>query len=1170
MSLNGLDAAAVAEAHQATLAEAGGWYLLRYTNRDTVELLKRGSGGVQDVRGVIQQYEEKSPLYGLVQYRRKKIILKYVPDGTSRLLQVRLTVQFNTVLETLVPHDTVFSFTNASELTESALGMCTMLLASAGSLTSSSSSLRKRRLDGISEAVEETGSLQADHDDHPAKVKEVSVIESQEPEVRVYGRRELDELPASAVLAKALLAKRKEAAADAEAANLNDTDLVAPAVNGPNTLAVPDPTAQPLRLEGLNGRGQPSPLPVPVSQNLPATPDSTPPTTSYGEAPRPLDYETTNNILLESSAVDHTESLPDTLPHTRHLSAAESDSITQWSSNVASLTSHTTKKKLGPRPHIEPSHRPKTAGTSKSSVNVRPVANLPDSIRVSNRSVVSLSLMRPTSRQSTRSVPSRFPPSSHTINAHPPLPSVPHLIPLYKTTESRPAASRPGSVATEASATATPEKLRLMKALQLRKRNMLMAQRASALPHLPTGSIQASTHSEPPPAFPSPATFPSTLPNHDLLSNIDEESKVAQSSSATSPTLMTNPSEDHSTKASSITDTDDISRKRRSLSSATSSSVTPKADLHHVQPTPKTPDLIPSGTATAVVPHAELVGLNQEPSSNIEEHKEPPIKTLETIKDESPRIPSSQQLLPLARTPRERSPHLSAPFAVSPARSRRPPALQPLKLSSSHELLGVSDASEDEALMDELQYATVHEATPVSVARSPVTPVLSKGSSDRLREIVNKTANSSLYARRSASTTPDRNRPGSVRSTSTALPQWPPVQAETAPVPLTKKPTLGSGISKRIRALEVLTTKDTNVSTPVPPREPSQPKSGFSTFLKRSSLSSNQPAPNASTDISPPKRLPEAVSQYEGSVSGSTRGRRPNLDEAQTSVHKGESISVTARIVRDPNKKHPPMSPSSSYAAPLQLFRSPLIVEHDNGMNKMSQEQSMASLGSVTKSPTKSERGRFSFSSHRSTSQTNLLRSESSHSKISHGNNPRKSAARSLSDTASLNDEKKSSRTSRLMKRVSNLASARKQNQSSPKEMMQANTIQEQKEPDRRNSVSESLLQVVDIGDVNVQFPDSLLWKRRFMRVDDQGYLIFSPPVTDANMKSISRKYHLSDFRKPALPDAEREEIAWSIILDLKDGRCVQCACENRQAQRQVLQLLVDAHSAYHQLYGNS
>jgi hypothetical protein len=116
-------------------------------------------------------------------------------------------------------------------------------------------------------------------------------------------------------------------------------------------------------------------------------------------------------------------------------------------------------------------------------------------------------------------------------------------------------------------------------------------------------------------------------------------------------------------------------------------------------------------------------------------------------------------------------------------------------------------------------------------------------------------------------------------------------------------------------------------------------------------------------------------------------------------------------------------------------------------------------------------------------------------------------------------------------------------------------TIEERIEPDTgKASISESLLHVVDIGDVNVQFPESLLWKRRFIRIDDQGFLIFSPPANEANPRGVSRKFHLNDFRAPVLPDPEREEMAWSIIMDLKDGRSLQCACESRRAQRHVLQ----------------
>lgn len=107
MSLAGLDTPAVVEAHQALMADPTGWYdrptflradrcadnsprfLLKYEegSRDTVEVFKKGSGGVPEARNAVESYGEKSPLYGLVQHRRRKVILKFVPEGTSRILQ---------------------------------------------------------------------------------------------------------------------------------------------------------------------------------------------------------------------------------------------------------------------------------------------------------------------------------------------------------------------------------------------------------------------------------------------------------------------------------------------------------------------------------------------------------------------------------------------------------------------------------------------------------------------------------------------------------------------------------------------------------------------------------------------------------------------------------------------------------------------------------------------------------------------------------------------------------------------------------------------------------------------------------------------------------------------------------------------------------------------------
>ena len=145
---------------------------------------------------------------------------------------MRLTVQFQSVLDSFTPHDTVFSFAAASELTDSSLGLSTMLQPSRASLNSSNSSLRRKRLNQISEDAEDTA-VSGKEDKGKDEVREkngglrlnLSLPTPAEVDlpltpnsITAFGRHELDELPASAVLAKALLAKRKEEAAAAAAA----------------------------------------------------------------------------------------------------------------------------------------------------------------------------------------------------------------------------------------------------------------------------------------------------------------------------------------------------------------------------------------------------------------------------------------------------------------------------------------------------------------------------------------------------------------------------------------------------------------------------------------------------------------------------------------------------------------------------------------------------------------------------------------------------------------------------------------------------------------------------------------------------------------------------------------------------------------------------------------
>lgn len=63
-------------------------FLLKYVSRDQVELLGRGNGGIVEIRNAIAQYEEPAaPLFGFLRYRRRNVVIKYVPEECSRLVQ---------------------------------------------------------------------------------------------------------------------------------------------------------------------------------------------------------------------------------------------------------------------------------------------------------------------------------------------------------------------------------------------------------------------------------------------------------------------------------------------------------------------------------------------------------------------------------------------------------------------------------------------------------------------------------------------------------------------------------------------------------------------------------------------------------------------------------------------------------------------------------------------------------------------------------------------------------------------------------------------------------------------------------------------------------------------------------------------------------------------------
>ena len=62
-------------------------FLLKYETRDEIEVHCQGKNGIVEMRNAIAEYEEPSPLYGFLKYRRRNVIVKYQPDDCSRLIQ---------------------------------------------------------------------------------------------------------------------------------------------------------------------------------------------------------------------------------------------------------------------------------------------------------------------------------------------------------------------------------------------------------------------------------------------------------------------------------------------------------------------------------------------------------------------------------------------------------------------------------------------------------------------------------------------------------------------------------------------------------------------------------------------------------------------------------------------------------------------------------------------------------------------------------------------------------------------------------------------------------------------------------------------------------------------------------------------------------------------------
>ncbi|KAJ5546337.1 hypothetical protein N7494_003922 [Penicillium frequentans] len=1129
MSLNGLDTAVVVEAYQSALADAGGWFLLHYIARDEVALLERGTGGVPEVRNAIDNYEEISPLYGFLQYRRRKVILRYMPEGLSRLILVypeRLRARLNP-------------------------------------------SFRPQRERPV---IRVSSSYCVGINNLFVKLAAETSADGNHGRCRRDWRKGGDQGTAGTASSPKSEVRQRSGSQKSEA-------TVVPPVTSPERESSPDLRPPPSRASSRPppSRGTPSETHSEAMSPTPQSPASSSGRSKYrnilDEFPRPSDEV---RVSTQSAR-----------PSLRELERA-------------STYSSTPKVKLGPRPSLDQSGRPRTSGSSKNAEQ-RPVASLPSNMRSSSvRKQNAVEPPRPRSQGSSFATRpnSRAPPI-------PPLLVPPPSIPISRPQLS-PGAKSLGALST--SSGLTPEKERLMKALQQRRK--AMAKRAentkknSSITEADEPKTQSETTPDPEenkenvnltvepdkpelelkqiPREEKSSDLPLRVPEppilelrHEIPMENEEspilipiessepepaadiavsDSEERQSSHTSGPSADTTFSTDHGDFSEALksetpqTVPEDETRAELGNSAIigqtetkeelVSSSVDVEAPLDPVSTeVPEVPEqsLGPKDSSVSCYSHS------QETPVSVTEQLESPI--VDPTREETPEFVAIPATSPKTTPPSPEIEPTVAPVTVSidfvppdesasleeskiqkadpiPLDQRRKIHLEPIQVPT----LEYSDDDcllSDDSFMEELRSATVQEARPVAV-NSP-----SGGQHWRSPS----RAVSSPYGLPSPSVSQTLTVGG--RSASSSY-----LDNGPATPLMAKKVNVSSGISSRIKALEKFSSRE---GTPNP--------------------SVNGPAPSASSSFENLRKRASVSYPSDITLPDFSRAPSVNLHDSRPATsmsRRTNSISVTAHILRD-STDSPASSGGEQFESDvLNLQPSPLTVEHESTEDSAPQ--------SVTPSPPAEpashvEDRSMSMSSAGSSRQTSVSRPTSRLSLSS-----RTKTDENLQSPSPTAEDKRVSRASRLMRRMSSITATSRRSiigaLSSPVKEEDLASIAAGESALSPSSSHQSLSKPIEIGEVNVQFPDTLLWKRRCMRIDENGYVVLTPGTTDATARNMIKRYHLTEFRTPCLPDEDMQELPNSILLNFLDGSTLQCACESRQGQTSALQSLVEAHLA--------
>ncbi|KAI5811011.1 hypothetical protein DFH27DRAFT_4810 [Peziza echinospora] len=1097
MSLNGLDAPQLHQIFESACAEAGSWFLLQYTSRDEVELLAKGASGTQEMRERIAQEPTDSPLYGFIRYRRRNILVKYIPEGTSRVLRARSQVHFQLVGERFTPHDVIFAMAAACDLTDSALTSACSTHSASASISSSSSSLRNRRLADIAESAEET---------------------QQPPGRRTHAgaARALSDGGSGDTVAEDDGEDGEGAAADGVVALLGPTVVIT--TDDPPGLGVDPPSSHPRQ----GHQHQPSPTAAaPVHQHNHNHAHAHAHAHNHSHSHSPLGSLSSRNLSSSHLSTSPAES--------QRRGSSSSDTRPPVTDIYASL--YAPKIKLGPRLSADALRRPQTANSNSSSFagsveDLRPVASVPKSVHLPQR--------KPKARANSLSADAAhqpppvpiLPPVEATPKLQAPQPPPPVALQSAPEPEAKPTPPAPLGPPV-----LSPEKQRLMRALQLRK---------STLKHEGESSPETVNMSSDIVTVSAVAMEPADSSITTAADHNHAATKQQQTKGESEGLLPSNIK----------TGTDDLpeNAKVRGSDNEHDSDVSSVASVEIAVAQPR-----PASATESRPPMNSLsspdgqTSLAQRPATSHQENRASPAPIVLTKRNQKEQTATAPED-PVVETARS----VSAPF-LNNARGGRASIAVPRTVT-------VNSGSVFARIK---QLEMLNRNAPPAATQPPI-----RATTVRVSPSLSPSSGVGPFSRRAAS--PNQMPPGPFpleRTLSLPMPSQGPGSNNSVPsIPLKSRARPDMRCDTKM-SLEVTTIIPRNKETPEVSATSNDPSTSNGQQEQPSTQNVQQQAPETPSPVvisvvPPPQTVtsmapaptvmaslkdleastPMASSRRSLDMSSMFSSGRKNTDNgasvkekksfkeklSSTILHKlnidseASSPSSPASPLASP-KSSSPISPAPVSGKPKSIFGRDKEKSNEKKQEKKQEKQEKQDRQDRQDKLDKQEKQEKLEKQERQDRQDRLDRQDRQEKQ-------EKSRSRSKSPKP-----KKS-----LLRRMSSLTKKSRE----PVAVVQAAV-----EPQKVNLL---------VGWVNVQLPDTMLWRRKCIKIDSLGWLFLA--VTEDETAPGTRRYHIpSDVRVAKIPDPDEQELPFSVQLDLYEGGTLQCACQNSVEQREVLAIIQES-----------